>query len=274
MSEAAAARYVMGHNDRERRRLALQASILRPFTEHMFGRAGITSGLHVLDIGCGVGDVSLLAARMVGRSGSVTSVDIDPDALSTLRERATAEGIGNITCVQADIHTFGPGRLFDAVVGRHILIHTKDPLEVLRDCRRLLQPRGIAAFQEYDFQRVTPTYPPAPLRDQVFRVLNAFLLNAVHANMGSRLFHLFGEAGFDHPDCRCEFPVDGGPDSPFHEWIAEALRSILPGALARGVPEAAGIDMETLVARLAEEARSGAGTAGPAMFSCFARSSE
>ena len=70
MPETAAERYVMGHSDHERRRLALQASILQPFTEHLFRRAGITSGMHVLDVGCGVGDVSLLAARLTGRTGS------------------------------------------------------------------------------------------------------------------------------------------------------------------------------------------------------------
>src|SRR6516225_8515381 len=106
MSEAAAARYVMGHNERERRRLALQAAILHPFTEHLFRRAGITSGMRVLDIGCGVGDVSLLAACLVGRTGSVTSLDFDGPALEILRERAESEGLRNISCVQGDVHDF------------------------------------------------------------------------------------------------------------------------------------------------------------------------
>src|SRR5581483_2854171 len=133
--------YVMGHDERERRRLTLQASILNPLTEHLFRRAGISSGMHVLDIGCGVGDVSLLAARLVGRHGSVTSVDIDPAALTTLAGRASAEGIDTIECIHADVHGWTPRRRFDAVVGRHILIHSKDPLAVLRDCAALLHPR-------------------------------------------------------------------------------------------------------------------------------------
>jgi len=60
----------MGHEEREHRRLALQASILNPFTEHLLRRAGIAAGMHVLDIGCGVGDVSLLAARIPAASTS------------------------------------------------------------------------------------------------------------------------------------------------------------------------------------------------------------
>src|SRR5262252_9047081 len=110
MSDAGA--YVMGHDDRERRRLLVQASILNPLTEHLLRRAGISSGMHVLDIGCGVGDVSLLAARLVGRDGSVTSVDIDPAALETVEARASAEEMKNIECIHANIHGWKPSRRF------------------------------------------------------------------------------------------------------------------------------------------------------------------
>jgi ubiquinone/menaquinone biosynthesis C-methylase UbiE len=271
MSETAAASYVMGYDDRERRRLATQASILRPFTEDLFRRAGITTGMHVLDVGCGVGDVSLIAARLAGRTGSVTSIDIDPAALQTLRDRADAEGIHTVRSVEADIQSFDPGHKFDAVVGRHILIHTKDPLSVLTACRDLLHPRGIAAFQEYDFQQSVTSWPPLPLRDAVFAVFNGFFAQAVRANMGSRLFSLFMEAGFEHPDCRGEFPVDGGVDSPHHEVVAESLRSILPRAKALNIPGAADIDMDTIESRLREEAQSGGGSHFPVMFSCFSR---
>src|SRR5215467_8656835 len=124
MSDTSA--YVMGHTDRERRRLKLQASLLNPFTEPLFRRAGISPGMDVLDIGCGVGDVSLLVAGLVGRYGSVTSVDFDAAALEKLTARAAAQGAANIECVKADIHEWKPPRKFDAVVGRHILIHTRD----------------------------------------------------------------------------------------------------------------------------------------------------
>src|SRR5215467_13742766 len=107
MSEKAA--YVMGHDERERRRLALQGSILNPFTEHLLRRAGISAGMRVLDIGCGVGDVSLLAARIVGRSGRVTSLDFDRWALQRLNERASAELLGNIACVEANVHDWDSG---------------------------------------------------------------------------------------------------------------------------------------------------------------------
>jgi len=266
-----AARYVMGHNDRERRRLALQASIQQPFTEDLFRRAGITTGMRVLDLGCGVGDVSLLAARLVGRTGSVTSLDIDEQALDVLRNRAAAEGMVNVTCVHTDVGSFRPEHRFDAVVGRHILIHMPDPLAVLKACREFLAPRGVTAFQEYDFGLLSPAYPACPERDRVYEVCREFFSVAVQRDIGRRLFHLMVEAGFEHPDCRGEFPVDGGPDSAFHEWIAEALRSFLPKAVALKIPGAADIDIDTLEARLRQETAPSTMVAAPPMFSCFAR---
>jgi len=50
--------YVMGHSDRERRRLALQAAVLNPLTDSFLRRAGISAGMRILDLGCGIGEVS------------------------------------------------------------------------------------------------------------------------------------------------------------------------------------------------------------------------
>src|SRR5262245_24192485 len=194
MSDASS--YVMGHDDRERRRLVLQASLLNPFTEQLFRRAGISLGMSVLDIGCGVGDVSLLVARLVGRYGSVTSVDFDAPALETLKTRALAEGVENVECVQANLQEWEPPRKFDAVVGRHILIHTKDPGTVLRACGAMLYPRGLAVFHEYDFSVVHRGWPGTPLRDRVMEVFDQFFAHATRSNMGSRTWTLFMEAGF------------------------------------------------------------------------------
>ena len=264
--------YVMGHDDRERRRLLLQASVLNPLTEQLFHRAGISPGMHVVDIGCGVGDVSLLAARLVGRSGSVTSVDIDPPALKTLEARASAEGMKHIECIHANVHEWKPGRKFDAVVGRHILIHSKEPLALLRACARLLHERGLTAFHEYDFSVVHRGWPPTPLRDRMMEIFDQFFAAAAWSNIGSRLWKLLIDAGFERPDCRAEYPIGGGEDSVYYEWFTESFRSIHPRAIALGLIAEGEFDLDTLEARLREE-----GTAGnscfpaPAMIAAFAR---
>lgn len=54
--------YVFGHADPEIERLQLQAGIIAGVTRRLIRESGIGPGMHVLDIGCGVGDVSMLLA--------------------------------------------------------------------------------------------------------------------------------------------------------------------------------------------------------------------
>ena len=59
--------YVFERSVDEYQRLTQQAALFEPMTERLFRDAGVTSGMRVLDLGSGVGDVAFLAARIVGR---------------------------------------------------------------------------------------------------------------------------------------------------------------------------------------------------------------
>ena len=67
----------LGSTDSEHERLIRQAARLAPYTERFFREAGIGPGQRVLDLGSGVGDVAMLAARLVGPSGEVVAVERD-----------------------------------------------------------------------------------------------------------------------------------------------------------------------------------------------------
>jgi ubiquinone/menaquinone biosynthesis C-methylase UbiE len=264
--------YVMGRSDRERKRLAIQAAVQNPITEQLFRRAGVSPGMRVLDLGCGVGDVAYIAARMVGPRGHVTAIDIDAATLEIAQSRAEEEGLSNITFVHASVDAYTAGKPFDATVGRHILLHVPDPLKMIRSAFAVLHTGGVCVFQEYDFTAPPPAYPPWPARDSIYRILNAFFTQAANGDIGSRLYSLFVEAGVPPLDCRAEFPVSGGPDSLFYEWLAESVRTILPGAQRLGILQSADLDLDTLPQRMRQEAVSlRASIAGVPMFSCFAR---
>ena len=273
MSESATARYVMGYDDRERRRLQLQASIINPTTEQLLQRAGLRAGMRVVDIGSGVGDVALLVARMVGPSGHVTACDLDERALAVVAERAAGEGLTNITTVAGDVHALALPRTFDAATGRHILIHLPDPLEMIRTMAGLVKPGGIIVFQEYDFSVFHASHPLTPLRDKMVAIFRDFFALARHGNMGTRLPALFAQAGLAEIEARVEYPMsNGGPDSPYYEWVADSLRSILPRAVAAGVPNAASVEIETLEEQLRVEAVANASVIpGPTMVGCVGR---
>ena len=88
--------YILGHSDREIRRLMHQAAILRPITERLLRGAGIGRGMRVLDLGCGAGNVSMLAAELVGAAGSVVGIDRNQDVIAVARERAHTAKLGHI----------------------------------------------------------------------------------------------------------------------------------------------------------------------------------
>src|SRR5258708_17704563 len=120
--------YAMGSTDRERQRLMRQGAILRGFLEMAFRAAGIGPGMRVLDIGSGVGDVSLLAADLVGQQGSVVGVDRDPENVAWAAKRAAEAGHSNIHFLANEITDFIHPQLFDALVGRFILMYLPDPV--------------------------------------------------------------------------------------------------------------------------------------------------
>ena len=78
----------LGIGDEELARLEAQGAALVPATRMIFAEAGIRPGMRVLDLGCGAGDVSFVAASLVGPDGSVVGVDSSPDALARARLRA------------------------------------------------------------------------------------------------------------------------------------------------------------------------------------------
>jgi ubiquinone/menaquinone biosynthesis C-methylase UbiE len=247
--------YVLGHTDRERRRLALQAAIINPLTDSFLRRVGISAGMRVLELGCGIGEVTLIAARLVGPHGSLLSLDIDDAALATAGARSESAGHRNVAFQNADVLAFQPAQPFDAVIGRHILIHMPDPLAVLRKAVDLVRPGGVIAFQEFDLQTVPRGFPAMPLMFRMQDLIRDFFTRALPcANMGAQLPLLMQQAGLPPPEVRSECCVDGGPHSPFYEWIAETIRSVLPRIEALGVATAAEVDIDSLEVRLRAEA--------------------
>jgi ubiquinone/menaquinone biosynthesis C-methylase UbiE len=138
----------MGHSVREHDRLTLQAQLIASATRRLLTDAGLAPGMRVLDVGCGVGDVALLAAELVGPTGTVVGVDRDPCVLEQARKRACTLGATTVSFEEGDFRALPSGELFDAVVGRLVLMFQPDPVAALRSVLPHLQPGGIVAFQE------------------------------------------------------------------------------------------------------------------------------
>ena len=87
--------YILGHTENELKRLSVQAEYWGEISLEVLQKAEITSGMRVLDIGCGAGDLSFLAANLVGSSGSVLGVDRSHQAVERASNRAKELKIKN-----------------------------------------------------------------------------------------------------------------------------------------------------------------------------------
>ncbi len=270
MYKDSCATYVMGATDHERRRLLLQGSILNPLTDRFLREAGLRAGMRVLDVGCGVGDVSLIAARIVGQRGSVTALDPDSSALDAAQSRAGEEKLSQIKFEQATFEAYVTESPYDAIVGRHVLIHSADPLGWVRKSKSLLRISGIVAFQEYDISYFPPIEPELSLFSHLRECLvELFRRAAAYPDTGARLYHWMQLAQLSNPRSNAECLMSGGPESLYYEWFAETIRSVAPRLEALDIISVAELNLATLADRLREEAVARAGClTTPLIVSC------
>lgn len=253
---AARAAYALGHEDAELARLEHQAGVWASFTERFLREAGIERGMRVLDVGCGPGDVTMLAARLVGPGGSVVGVDRSPEAVALARRRASRAGLAwtefRTGAAESLGSLFGPQEpRFDAVVGRFILHHLRAPAPVLREAAVLTCPGGIVAFAEYDFTVGAAVWPPVPLYVHALRrVIDAMRAVGADMEVGCKLRRHFLDAGLPDPVVTGAFRIDSSSETPACRMVAEVTRSMLPVIEAQGLGTAAEVDVDTLEARL------------------------
>ncbi len=242
--------YVLGHGSEEHRRLILQSRFVGELTEIVFARAGLSQGMRVLDVGCGAGDVSLLAAAFVGSGGSVLGIDQSPESVSLARERAKAAALDNVRFEVARLEEFRSEDRFDALVGRLVLLYLREPAVVLRQLAGHVRPGGIVAFHEMEMT-TSRCVPDVPAWTQCGRwIVEAFARAGVETSMGSRLYSLFQQAGLPGPEMISGGRVEGSPESQIFEWLAQTVRSLLPMIEKTGVATRDEVDIDTLADRL------------------------
>jgi ubiquinone/menaquinone biosynthesis C-methylase UbiE len=262
--------YVLGHSLAERQRLDEQGANLRPLTQRLLQDMGLLPGMRVLDVGCGTGDVSLLAAELVGPSGAVVGVDRSTEALAAARLRARTDA--NVEFVEGDIASLCPAEPFDAVIGRLVLIHQVAPSTVVRHLAGLVRPGGIIGFAE-PVMLPQLTWPARPLYTRCITwCITALEAAGLTADTGLHLYSIFQEAGLPDPQLRFEGAIAAGPDLQHARWLAETVRTLLPLMERVGITTSAEADPDSLTERLVAEAVQRPGTAcGFALVGAWAR---
>ena len=218
--------YLFGHSQDESGCLIDQAAILRPTIQRLLRRAGIEQGMRVLEVGCGTGDVSMLAGGLVGHSGSVVGIDPDPQTIAVARARAQADPLARVTFTEASAATFSDPAPFDFVVARYILVYQVDPVAFLRTVARFLRPGGILALHESVLDRPLNCRPRVALRERASEwLLKPLRRDAPSLDVAERLIEHFARAGLPPPTLFSETAVGGGVEIPHYAWLARMARN-------------------------------------------------
>jgi SAM-dependent methyltransferase len=102
--------------------------VIAPVADVLLATAAPTHGTRVLDVGCGCGATTLMAATQVGSAGWVLGVDLSEPMLEVARQRAGVTGALNATFMHADAqtHRFEPASV-DLVISRFGTMFFSDP---------------------------------------------------------------------------------------------------------------------------------------------------
>ena len=241
-----------GIGEDEVARLEVQGAAIAPATRMIFAEAGIRPGMRILDIGCGAGDVTFVAADLVGPDGSVVGVDRSPDALARARLRAGQRGLTQVQFIQGDINDPAPGGPFDAIVERLALWLVPDPAALLRRQAKVLRPGGLVVPIEIDLSTIR-SLPENPLLTQVKSWLVESFAKAGMSMLGPRLRTIVEEAGLRPLGMIGVQPHFGYGDEVGLAYLMESMRVAEPLIVGTGVATAEEIGMETLEQRLRDE---------------------
>jgi ubiquinone/menaquinone biosynthesis C-methylase UbiE len=246
--------YILGHAETELNRLIHQARFFGELSAQILNLAGLKPGMRVLDSGCGAGDLSFLAASLVGPEGAVIGVDRSPEAIALASQRAAAAGLTHVHFLTQDLSELSLEEPVDALVGRLVLMYFADPAVLLRRLVSLVNPGGIVAFHEIDMDGAKSEPTCRLFETAVQRIKQTFSRVGADIRAGLKLARIFQEAGLPTPQMIQGARVECGPDALIYDQVAQVTRTLLPLMQRTGVATAEEVEVDTLAARIREEA--------------------
>jgi ubiquinone/menaquinone biosynthesis C-methylase UbiE len=159
----AASHYIHGtHEEEQARLMRLNEIINRPAIQQM----ALTGGERILDIGCGLGQLTRDMARAAGAKGFAIGVERSAEQLEMGRKLAQQAGEENLVDFRQGDATSLPLRQeewhsFDVAHTRFLLEHLPHPLEIVKSMARAVRPGGRVILQD-DSHDVLRVYPEPP----------------------------------------------------------------------------------------------------------------
>jgi ubiquinone/menaquinone biosynthesis C-methylase UbiE len=184
-------------NEEELERLKLQATIAIHAEREIWKTAGLQPGMQVLDIACGPGFTACELAKIVGKQGFVTGVDINEELIAVAHQAKESEKINNVSFSLGNLYDLElPENRYDFVYARFVFQHLKKPETALINLRKVLKPGGTLCILDID-DNWTSFSPGSETFARFIRRTGAGQKRkGGNRLIGSQLFGLLNQAGF------------------------------------------------------------------------------
>jgi len=193
MSNPTPSYYVHGTDPEEQGRLSLLNDILNAGSLRELGLRG---GESILDLGCGLGQLSRAMAKAAGPHGRLLGIDRSEEQLGEAR-RATPDSAvtyrqGDVLALELDESEWGS---FDVAHTRFLLEHLPDPLTVVRSMVRAVKVGGRVVLEDEDHEILRLWPEPAGLAHVWRSYVDSYRRAGNDPSIGKRLVELLHQAG-------------------------------------------------------------------------------
>lgn len=230
------------------------ASIGDDITRKLIERGEIKSGMKILDLGCGDGNVTFLLSNYVGPEGIVVGIDSNENAIDNAKKKSKELGLSNLYFIVGDItqdfkieHSN-----FDVIIVRRVLMYLSNPQSSIATAIKYLKPNGIFLAQENNISQTPIGLESMPHHKKINDLIRKTLEREnVNFNLGFELCTILTDSGLKVENVWAE-AVLSTPNQPT-PWffLAQVMKDrMLTHKVISDVSE---LELETLGERLTNE---------------------
>jgi ubiquinone/menaquinone biosynthesis C-methylase UbiE len=172
-------------------------SLIEPLREYTRQVQQLGYGSSVLDVGCGSASDTIAFARLVGKAGKVTGIDVDAEAIALANARAQEMKVAKwVQHEVGDAHRLPyADASFDSVHCARMLHHVANPQQVIAEMVRVAKPGGWVVLSDMDMSSRTVDVADAALLETEWELRKARSLIFDDAYTGRSLYRWAKQAG-------------------------------------------------------------------------------
>ena len=245
--------YVHGTHPEEQRRLSLLNDILN---RGSLRELKLLGGERVLDLGCGLGQLTQGMALGAGPRGRVLGIDRSAEQLEQARRLPAAENAapiehreGDVLALELSAEEWGS---FDVAHTRFVLEHVPDPLAVVRSMARAVKVGGRVVLEDEDHD-ILRLWPEPPGVDRMWRAyIESYVRRGNDPFVGRKLNALLTAAGLQPTRSAPVWFGASAGEPLFQAWV-ENFHGVMTGArdaiLGTGAMDEAALDAALVALR-------------------------